>query len=43
MNTNSFIAVLKNKPFEMGLWSEVKQQPYFNICCSQIVQDLGLV
>ena len=24
MNTNSFLAVLENKSFEMGLWSEIK-------------------
>jgi hypothetical protein len=24
MNTNSFVDVLKNEPFEMGLWSKIK-------------------
>lgn len=43
MNTNSFIDVLKNKPLEMRLWPEIKEQPYFEISCTQIIQDLGLV
>ena len=43
MNTNSFIAIFEDEPLELGLWSEVKQKSYFNVCRAQIIQNLGFV